>query len=617
MIVEIIIIIGLTLIFSFALINVYYLKYAERFLKDIEEFQNSRKTFLIILFALILHSLYHLSDYFGLPYEHILEITSVYLLVVVMAISVKRALYMEITIEVRKEPKVRELMEYRTLESRLSDTSKELIETRNFFNSIIQSSADAIVASDLSKKITHFSKGAEKLFELKASDVIGMKVLDLYPKEVLRKKDRLNRAKILKKEGSIRNLEMKILTPKGGSKTISLSLSLLRDAYGSVKGTVGVAKDITKQVEAVDEVRYLKELSDKILEGTPDGLIILDLNMRVTLTNKGFERISGSKKETIVGKNALEYLKIPELDHLFEEMNLKKKFVEVTYNGEPLKPVEFRITIEGQPKTLTDYWTPLFDDNGNVEFVLIIIHDITKRKVLEDSLKDQAEILRRSNDLKDIFTDIMRHDLLNPIGVIKNYVELMSQEDVNPFIQKSMEAISRNAGKAVEMIENASKLEKIESVEELHFKEHDLGVILKRAVESVKIEARKKEMKIELVTKAKHPTRVSQFIEAVFLNLLTNAIKYSPNKTTVITGIEDRGENLRVFVKDNGPGIDDKFKDSVFTRFERLQKEGVKGTGLGLAIVKRIVEIHKGRVWVEDNPEGGSLFIVEIPKGLK
>ncbi len=617
MIYEILTIIGFSLIFSLAIINFYYLKYAQRFLKDIEEYQNSHTMFLIILFALILHSLYHLSDILGLSYEHIFEITSVYLIVAFMVIITKRALYMEVKTEILKEPKVRELMEYRTLEGRLRDTSKELTETKNFFNSIIQSSADAIVASDLSKKITYFSKGAEELFERKASDVIGMNVLELYPKEVLRKKERIKRAKALKKEGSIRNLEMQILTPKGRSKTISLSLSLLRDAYGSVKGTVGVAKDITRQVEVINEVRYLQELSDKILDGTPDGLIILDLDMRVKLVNKGFERISDSKKETIVGKNALEYLKNPKLENLFEAMDLKKKFVEVAYSGETLSPMEFNITVERQNKTLTDFWTPLVDDKGKVEFVLIIIHDISKRKVLEDSLKDQAEMLKRSNELKDIFTDIMRHDLLNPIGVIKNYVELMAKEDMNPFMLKSIEAISRNAGKAVEMIENASKLEKLESVEDLQFEERDLGAILTWAVESVKSLAAKKEITIKWTAKGNYPARVSQFIEAVFLNLITNAIKYSPKKNTVVAGIEDVGKNWKVFVKDKGQGIDDKHKESIFTRFERLNREGVKGTGLGLAIVKRIVEIHKGRVWVEDNPDGGSIFIVEIPKGLK
>lgn len=618
MILELIEILGLSLSLALAFIVVYLFKFFRRYTKDPTAFEKSYSILIIFLIALTLHNLHHISHFFGLPnLKTVFELTSVLIFLYAIIKIVKIAIWVEVSEEVKKGDKVRELIEFRILEGRLNEASKELAKTNNFFSSIIQSSADAIIASDLNKLVTYFSKGAEELFERKKSEVIGTNVLELYPKEVLRKRDRIKRAKVLKKEGLIRNMEMRIFTPSGRPKTISLSLSLLRDAVDNVIGTVGVAKDITREVEAAGELRYLKELSDKILEGTPDGQLILDLDLRVKLINNGFEKITGIEKDIIVGKNSLELLKIPELENLFDAMDLKNKFVKVAYSAEPLNPEEFIIVVEGQPKTLTDYWTPLYDNNGNVEFVLIIIHDITKRKTLEDNLKEQAEMLKRSNDLKDIFTDIMRHDLLNPIGVIKNYVELMTPEDMSPFIHKSMDAISRNAGKAVEMIENASSLAKIESVEEIIFEERDLGEILKTAVESVVSPASKKEIEIELVAKGAYPARVSQVIEAIFLNFLTNAIKYSPNKTKIVAGITDAGENWHVFVADNGEGIADKFKESIFARFERLKKEGVKGTGLGLAIAKRIVDIHNGRVWVEDNPEGGSIFIVEIPKDLK
>ena len=229
----------------------------------------------------------------------------------------------------------------------------------------------------------------------------------------------------------------------------------------------------------------------------------------------------------------------------------------------------------------------------------------------------QAEQLKKSNKLKDLFTDIMRHDILNPIGVVKNYAELITLEKINPMVSQSIDAISRNVEKTIEMIDNASKLERITSVEEIEFEEIDLVAILKDSVETASPRAIEKKMKIILETPTPCPAKVSSFISAVFLNLLTNSVKYSPEKTEIKTGVIDDDKVWKVYVKDNGEGIEDRYKESIFTRFERLQKEGVKGTGLGLAIVKRIVEINKGRVWVEDNPEGGSIFIVELPKDLK
>jgi signal transduction histidine kinase len=91
-------------------------------------------------------------------------------------------------------------------------------------------------------------------------------------------------------------------------------------------------------------------------------------------------------------------------------------------------------------------------------------------------------------------------------------------------------------------------------------------------------------------------------------------VKYAFSGKRIELGIDEKGEEWILSVRDWGEGIPDPYKRSIFTRFERLQKEGVKGAGLGLAIAGRIVELHGGRIWVEDNPEGGSVFRVALRK---
>ena len=90
-------------------------------------------------------------------------------------------------------------------------------------------------------------------------------------------------------------------------------------------------------------------------------------------------------------------------------------------------------------------------------------------------------------------------------------------------------------------------------------------------------------------------------------------MKYSPENTQITVGIKADGDDWMISVKDRGNRIQDEYKKIIFERFKRIEKRGVKGTGLGLSIVKRIVDIHKGKVWVEDNPEGGNIFLVTIP----
>ncbi len=230
-----------------------------------------------------------------------------------------------------------------------------------------------------------------------------------------------------------------------------------------------------------------------------------------------------------------------------------------------------------------------------------------------ESLKLYAVELRNSNNLKDLFTDIISHDLLNPVGIIKNFSELMLREK-KEIKDENIKAVKRNSEKAIEIIESAALFSRVQELKKEDFEDLDLGNIIAEETNNLIPNASLKKIKIDLVLEDEYPVKGARFLGNVFSNLISNAIKYSPPESSIILRIDKRDGAFRFSVKDQGEGIEDTYKESIFTRFERLSREGVKGSGLGLAIVKRIVELHEGKVWVEDNPEGGSIFIVEIPR---
>ncbi len=244
--------------------------------------------------------------------------------------------------------------------------------------------------------------------------------------------------------------------------------------------------------------------------------------------------------------------------------------------------------------------------------------DVKNRtKELQDAVKKLEKLnseLKESNNLKELFIDIMRHDLLNPIGTARSFVELLLEEEHDPEKTVELQAIKRSLDKAIDLIESASKLSKLESSKGLKQEEMDLRRVIEGAVERFIPLASEAGMKIENRIAKSMPVRANRIIEEVFTNLISNAIKYAPEGRRVVLTGEEKDSFWRIKVIDFGEGVRDENKQAIFERFTRKEKRGVKGSGLGLAIARRIVELHNGRIWVEDNPEGGAVFIVEIPK---
>ncbi len=255
------------------------------------------------------------------------------------------------------------------------------------------------------------------------------------------------------------------------------------------------------------------------------------------------------------------------------------------------------------------------DDIHFVQSIANVLAESISRKESEENLKHYAQELEKTTEMKVLFTDILTHDLLNPANVIRGFTEeLMILEDDKEKIPL-LEKIHKNNERLIAMMESASKFIKLESVEDIKFDKRDIVPLVQRAVREYEHEARKKGVVLELRPTCECNTIVSPLIEEVFSNLISNAIKFSPAHEKVIVSITDYGGDCRIQVTDFGPGISSKDKSMIFERFRQADKGSVKGSGLGLAIVKRIMDLHNGKVGIDDNPLGrGSIFWVSVKK---
>ena len=240
--------------------------------------------------------------------------------------------------------------------------------------------------------------------------------------------------------------------------------------------------------------------------------------------------------------------------------------------------------------------------------------EIINRKKAEEKIARYADQLEESNRIKDLFSDIMRHDLMNPAGVVRNFAEILYERENDDDKKEIIELIRDNSQRIIEMIENASIYSSLQYLEKLDLEILCLGGILRDNILNFAFDLKEKDMHVLFDTEGEYPLKANKMIRSIFSNLISNAIKYSDEESTVEIGIGDKEGTWLISVKNSGEEIADEEKEKIFERFERAGKTTIKGTGLGLAIAKRIVELHSGRIWVDDNPEGGSIFYVSLPK---
>jgi signal transduction histidine kinase len=233
----------------------------------------------------------------------------------------------------------------------------------------------------------------------------------------------------------------------------------------------------------------------------------------------------------------------------------------------------------------------------------------------EEEARTAAERLQESNRLKDLFIDIVRHDLLNPASVIRYYTSYLQECEEDPTKKECYLKIEGVNNRLMDLIRNASKYSRLEEMDHVDCQTLDLETLLLDALAVHEHRLREAGMAVNFLPRGEYPITANPMLEDVFANLIANAIKYAADGKKLEIDILDRGACWLVRVRDFGKGIPDRDKPQIFTRFTRLKKEGVEGSGLGLAIVKRLVDLHKGRIWVEDNPGGGAVFCVRLPKG--
>ncbi len=270
-----------------------------------------------------------------------------------------------------------------------------------------------------------------------------------------------------------------------------------------------------------------------------------------------------------------------------------------------------------------------YDENGRVVSVLLANRDFTEEKKREleqeEALRQEKIKAEKANEAKSIFLFNMSHDIRTPMNAILGYSQLMKKELTNPKLVHYQEMIEQSSQLLLSIINNVLDMARVESGKmELDENYEVVGNITQLVCGAFAAEASKKNIELNIIVNVEHKHIItdSTKMQEILSNLISNAIKYTPEGGKVLIDVQElpydkEGYTLiQTKVSDTGIGMSEEFLPSLFELFTRERNttlSKITGTGLGMAIVKNLVDLMNGSIEVESELGKGSTFTITIP----
>jgi len=521
------------------------------------------------------------------------------------------------------------------------------IEQKNsMLAAIIEFSEDAIISKDLNGTITSWNKSAEKMFGYTAQEAIGRNIELIIPED--RKEEEKLIISNLREGRPIEHFKTIRVTKFGEFVHISLTVSPIKNAWGVVTGASKIARNITRQVRDEELInQYARRL--EIINAVGRKIVShLDVPTILQTVADACTQLSGA------AFGAFFYNKI---DHKGEAYILN------SVSGAPKEAFEkfamalntdvFKNTFAGQSSVRSDDITkepggqnsphigiptghlpvvsylavPVISHSGSVIGGLFFGHPKAgvfkeEHEVLVSGIAAQASIaldnaklyedINALNSRKDEFIGFISHELRTPLTTLKGYLEI-SRDDAN-LIPEIQPRLSRQVTRLEEIISDLLDISKIEAGKlDFSFSPIGLGELVRKALDAVNhtehhVDFKMPSGKITVMVDIQKMTQV-------LVNLISNAMKYSPKGSTVKLEAAQFGSEAIISVRDEGAGIAKQELERVFNQFYRVTetKNSTQGIGLGLYISRQFVDGHLGKIWAESEVGKGSIFFVSFP----
>lgn len=436
--------------------------------------------------------------------------------------------------------------------------------------------------------------------------------------------------------------EYRMITAEGQTVWMRDMVTVMVDRGETVK-LRGVMFNITEPKQVQEALNQERNFVSAIFETAGALVMVLDTEGRIVRFNRACEQISGYLAEEAKGRFFWDLFSNPQ-----EEKKAKLIFTRLLAGQFPINDESYWVAKDGTRRAIAWSNTVLLNKYGAVIHVIATGVDITKRKEVEQMLKEAVSDLARSNqeldrssheikeanqqlreldEIKSHFISAASHELRTPLTSIKGYVETILEDEVGPLNEKQREFLTyvkTSTDRLHRLLNELLDISKIESGQVQMNKElTDLRSLLREEMMIFKAQAHQKNISIDMDSDA-HLREIycdGDKIRELMDNLINNAIKYTLPGGKVKIEARNHDTGVKIDVRDNGIGIHKEDLNRVFEPFQHIEKNGMEtteeSTGLGLTLVKRIVEAHEGDVTVKSQEGKGSVFSVTLPLGSR
>ncbi|EIA20472.1 two-component system histidine kinase PnpS [Listeria fleischmannii] len=371
--------------------------------------------------------------------------------------------------------------------------------------------------------------------------------------------------------------------------------------YGKSSGELQeLSISVNKLAESLEtqmfEIRENSQRLTAIVENLVSGVMLINHDKEIVMTNRMMYRILG--KQEITGKPFYEVIKSYGLSELIEE----------TLQTKQMKQEE--ITIYFPKEMILDASvSPILMEDGEVSGLVLLLHDITQIRHLEN--------------VRSEFVANVSHELKTPVTALKGFAETLLDGAMydEALLKQFLTIIKDESDRLHRLILDILALSRIEQKTlPLQIEEVNVNDMMEQSVKTVSELATLKEISIQKKWDKNKTILIENEgdrLQQILINLLSNAIQYTPAKGEISLQLEDLGDEIQLIVKDNGIGIPAKDLERIFERFYRVDKARTRhsgGTGLGLSIVKHLVDMMEGTIHVTSQENVGTTFYIRLPK---